>query len=65
MTLQALVSPVVENAEEELAGLVDRNLREIGKKRRVAVSVPHFFLAPLIVAESNYIMTVAENVAIA
>jgi DNA-binding transcriptional LysR family regulator len=43
--------------------VVDVELRRLGKARRVAVRVPHFLSAPLVVAESDYIITLPERVA--
>lgn len=44
-------------------GAVDEALEARGKRRRVAVAVPHFLVAPLIVAKSDYVLTLAERVA--
>lgn len=44
-------------------GAVDDALAELGKRRRVAVAVPHFLLAPHLVATSNMILTINERVA--
>lgn len=46
-------------------GVVDAALTELGARRRVAVAVPHFLLAPHVVAESDLIVTVGERVAAA
>jgi DNA-binding transcriptional LysR family regulator len=44
-------------------GIVDRRLAERGLVRRVAVQVPHFLVAPFLVAGSDLVLTVAESVA--
>jgi DNA-binding transcriptional LysR family regulator len=44
-------------------GYVDRELTRLGKKRRVVVTVPHFLVAPVLVAESDLVLTLPERVA--
>jgi DNA-binding transcriptional LysR family regulator len=44
-------------------GLVDDALARLGLQRRVAVAVPHFLVAPHIVASSDLLLTVAERIA--
>jgi DNA-binding transcriptional LysR family regulator len=44
-------------------GFVDEALAKLGHKRRVAVAVPHFLIAPHLVAASDVILTLAERVA--
>lgn len=44
-------------------GAVDDALEARGMKRRVAVAVPHFLVAPLIVKKTDYVVTLAERVA--
>ena len=44
------------------AAAVDVALQKLGKSRRVAVRVPHFLVAPLLVAASDYIITLPERV---
>jgi DNA-binding transcriptional LysR family regulator len=44
-------------------GVVDHALEIKGMKRRVAVTVPHFLIAPIVVSKSDYIVTLAERVA--
>ena len=44
-------------------GVVDEALGARGASRRVAVVVPHFLVAPFLVAESDLVLTVAESVA--
>ncbi|HXX82948.1 MAG TPA: LysR family transcriptional regulator [Casimicrobiaceae bacterium] len=44
-------------------GATDRALAAIDRARRIAVSVPHFLVAPFVVAGSNLIMVLPERVA--
>jgi len=44
-------------------GIVDETLAQLGQRRRVAVAVPHFLLAPHIVAGSDFVLTVGARVA--
>ncbi|MBA3548914.1 MAG: LysR family transcriptional regulator, partial [Nannocystis sp.] len=45
-------------------GFVDDALAELGHgRRRIALTVPHFFLAPALVAASDLIITLPERVA--
>jgi DNA-binding transcriptional LysR family regulator len=44
-------------------GAVDDTLDKLKRKRRVAVAVPHFLVAPLVVTHSDYVLTLAERVA--
>jgi DNA-binding transcriptional LysR family regulator len=59
----AIVSPLISRRDGEFDGVVDRALVKHNLKRHVAVSVPQFFQAPLIVANSDYIMTVGDGIA--
>jgi DNA-binding transcriptional LysR family regulator len=45
------------------SGVVDEALAKLGKARRIAVSVPHFLVAPFIIVESDVIMTVNSRIA--
>jgi DNA-binding transcriptional LysR family regulator len=54
----ALISPTGQGV-----GVVDRALAAQGLKRRVALRVPHFLVAPLIVTHSDLIATVPRRVA--
>lgn len=42
---------------------VDAALRERGRSRRVVLRIPHFLVAPLVIAESDFIITLPERVA--
>jgi DNA-binding transcriptional LysR family regulator len=44
-------------------GQVDRSLAEHGLRRRVVLVVPHFLAAPMVIARSDLILTVAERIA--
>jgi DNA-binding transcriptional LysR family regulator len=44
-------------------GVVDHFLEREGRKRRVALRVPHFLVAPLVVARSEMVLTLASRVA--
>ncbi len=54
---------VLVSVEGRSEGVVDRELLKLGRTRRVALRVPHFMSAPLAVASSDMICTVASNVA--
>lgn len=49
--------------ERHKEGVVDRALRRLGRTRRVALYVPHFVSAPVAVASSDLICTVAASAA--
>lgn len=53
-----LVSPLGDGV-----GVVDLTLAKMGRKRRVAVVVPHFMVAPFLVAHSDMVLTTARSVA--
>jgi DNA-binding transcriptional LysR family regulator len=44
-------------------GVVDEQLEHRGLARRVALAIPHFLQVPFIVAETDYVATLAERVA--
>jgi len=44
-------------------GIVDAMLRAQGRHRRVAVALPHFLVAPQVIAETDYVLTLASRVA--
>jgi DNA-binding transcriptional LysR family regulator len=54
----ALISP-----SEKEGGFVDDALARMGMARRVAVMVPHFLMAPHLVASSDLVLTLARRVA--
>lgn len=55
----ALVAPRGEGGS-----VVDSALARIGKKRRVAVEIPHFLVAPHVVRETDLVLTLAARIAI-
>ncbi len=44
-------------------GIVDEVLAKLGKSRRVALTVPHFLVAPHVIARTDLVLTLAERVA--
>jgi DNA-binding transcriptional LysR family regulator len=48
---------------EREGDIVDSALAQLGLKRSVAVAVPHFLVAPHVVASSDLLLTVAERIA--
>jgi DNA-binding transcriptional LysR family regulator len=56
----ALISP--RGAE---GGFVDDALARLGMRRRVAVALPHFLVAPYVVATSDLVLTLAARIAAA
>ena len=54
-----LISPY----NEDLKGWVDTVLEQQNLQRHVAISVPHFLVAPFIVAKTNLVVTLAERIA--
>ena len=46
-------------------GFVDDALAALGRQRRVAVAVPHFLIAPLVLAGTDLIATVPRRIATA
>lgn len=45
-------------------GTADHALAGLGRRRRVAVVVPHFLAAPGIVAQTDYVVTLARRIAV-
>jgi DNA-binding transcriptional LysR family regulator len=60
---QYLALPHVRITTREDESSADLALAEVGKKRRVVASVPHFLVAPHLVACSDGVLTVSERVA--
>lgn len=56
----ALVSP-----RGGRAGIVDDALAKLGRTRRVAVTVPHFLVAPFLIERSDLVLTLASRIATA
>jgi DNA-binding transcriptional LysR family regulator len=57
------LSHVLVSIEGRADGAVDRALERLGKRRRVALRVPHFSSAPLAVSVSDQVCTIASSVA--
>jgi DNA-binding transcriptional LysR family regulator len=53
-----LISP-----QGRVPGVVDAPLRRLKRKRRVAVTLPHFLAGPAIVARTDFVMTLAGRIA--
>ena len=45
------------------SGLIDQKLTEMGLERRIKLIVPHFLSAPLIVAETDMILSLPYRIA--
>jgi DNA-binding transcriptional LysR family regulator len=58
-----LVAPTAEPgaATRELPDLVGALLRQQGLERRIALVVPHFLVAPFVVARSDLVMTASRR----
>jgi DNA-binding transcriptional LysR family regulator len=54
-----LISPRGETG----SGIVDRTLARLGKKRRIALELPHFLVAAHLVRETDLVLTLATRVA--
>lgn len=59
----ALPHALVAPRGSDSGGVVDTALALLGKKRRVAVEIPHFLVAPHIVRETDLVLTLAERIA--
>jgi DNA-binding transcriptional LysR family regulator len=57
----AALSHVVVALRDDAPSQVDRVLAEHGLARRVAMTVPHFLVAPFLVAESDLVLTAPER----
>lgn len=53
----ALISPRGRHG-----GFVDTALARLGKKRRVALMIPHFLAAPMVIAQSDLVLTLPERI---
>jgi DNA-binding transcriptional LysR family regulator len=58
----AVVSPLLEYGDD-LRGVVDEKLEKLGCARQVVLSVPHFFIAPMVIAKTDLVLTTASKVA--
>src|SRR5262249_24402682 len=59
----ALPHALIAPRGESHVGVVDEQLARIGKKRRVALEIPHFLVAPYVVASTDLVLTLATRVA--
>jgi DNA-binding transcriptional LysR family regulator len=59
MTLARYVrlSHVLVSPQGSGESMVDAALRAVGRTRHIALRVPHFLIAPLVVAETDYVLT--------
>jgi DNA-binding transcriptional LysR family regulator len=57
------VSHLLVSIQEDMVGRVDKLLAEQELKRHIAISIPHFLVAPFILAHTNLVATLAERVA--
>jgi DNA-binding transcriptional LysR family regulator len=62
-TFCALGHVLVAPRSETRHGFVDDALAKVGRTRRIAVTIPHFLAAPVIVTRTDYVLTLAERVA--
>ena len=56
------LSHILVSPKGDDVGVVDFTLERLGKKRRVAVVVPHFMVAPHLVATTDMVLTTARSV---
>ncbi len=56
-------SHLLVSVQEDMVGRVDYLLAQQNLKRHIALSIPHFLVAPAILARTNLIATLAERVA--
>jgi len=47
----------------DAAGIIDEALRELGLKRRIALTVPHFFAAPFLIEATDLVVLLPERLA--
>ncbi|NJO39404.1 MAG: LysR family transcriptional regulator [Cyanobacteria bacterium CRU_2_1] len=56
-------SHILVSVKEDMVGWIDEYLAQHNLKRHVAITVPHFLVAPFILANTDLIATLAERVA--
>lgn len=61
----AAASHLLVSVKEDRRGRLDRVLARQNLQRHIAISVPHFLVAPALIAQSDLITTMASRVAIA
>jgi LysR family transcriptional regulator, mexEF-oprN operon transcriptional activator len=59
------VSHLLVSLKEDRVGRVDMLLAQQNLKRHIALSIPHFLIAPFILAQTDLIATLAERIALA
>lgn len=59
-----VLSHLLVSPRGDAFGSVDTALRELGRSRRIAITVPHFLAAPFIVGATDLVAVVAERVAL-
>lgn len=67
VTLEAYLTAahlLVTPNQEDMVGWIDQVLEQQGLKRHVAIAVPHFLVAPFVLAQTDLIATLAERVAL-
>jgi len=64
LTTYLELSHVLVSPEGERHGLVDEALARRGKKRTVALTLPHMFAVPPVVARTNLTATIMRRVAL-
>lgn len=56
------LSHVLVSPEGDRYGLVDQALTQMGRQRRIGLTLPHMFAAPTIVAHSDHVATLMKRV---
>lgn len=59
----ALPHALIAPRGESHVGVVDQMLARVGRKRRIALEIPHFLVAPFVVASTDLVLTLATRVA--
>jgi len=54
---------VLVTSEGDMSGVIDRHLADLGRARRVVLSVPHFTVLPSLLADHELMATVPSHVA--
>lgn len=57
------LSHILVSPEGDEYGIVDKQLAQLGKQRKIVMTLPHMFAAANVVAGTNYISTILEGVA--
>jgi len=56
------LSHVLVSPQGSGESIVDAVLRTLGRTRHIALRLPHFLIAPLVIAETDYVLTAPERV---